>query len=273
MNLTQDSAPQGFDLDFALDVAMPLCQAAYAVMQSDGAEPELPAGYRMTAVVKAGAGQLAGLAWRSKRPGDFHDRISQERDIFGLIGNNPDEKIAFVSFRGTEDATDWAHDLDALYEPYGFAPGAGDVHLGFHEVYKTLRPTVLDALEEASKDCDHVIVTGHSLGGALAVLAAPDLAVNTAAKRIPKLLAFAGPRAGLLEFHRFFNRLMPICYRVVSSGDIVPHVPFFIPPFVYEHVGVEVKVDGGQDDPIKAHSLDLSYLPGLKRLQSAQSEI
>jgi predicted lipase len=269
MLLTESTAPQGFDLGFALNVAAPLCQAAYAVMQSDGAEPELPAGYRMTAIIKAGAGQLAGMAKRSRRPGDFHDRMSQEKDIFGLIGKNPDEKIAFVSFRGTENATDWAHDLDALYEPYGFVPGTGDVHLGFHEVYKTLRPTVLGALQEASKDCEHVFVTGHSLGGALAVLSAPDLAVNAAAKQIPKLLTFAGPRAGLLEFHRFVNNLMPICYRVVSSGDIVPHVPFFIPPFIYEHVGVEVKVDGGQDDPVKAHSLLLSYLPGLERLQAA----
>lgn len=269
MNLTESTTPQGFDLDFALDVAAPLCQAAYAVMQSDGARPELPRGYRMTAIIKAGAGQLAELGKRSKRKGDFHDRMSQEKDIFGLIGKNLDEKIAFVSFRGTEDATDWASDLDAMFEPYGFVAGAGDVHLGFHEVYKTLRPTVLGALEEASKDCDHVFVTGHSLGGALAVLSTPDLNANTAAKPIPKLLTLAGPRAGLLEFHRFFNNLIPICYRVVASGDIVPHVPFFIPPFVYEHVGVEVKVDGGQDDPVKAHSLDLSYIPGLRRLAQA----
>lgn len=265
MNLTPDSVPQGFDRDFALDVAAPLCQAAYAVMQSDGATPALPAGYRMTAIVQAGKGELAEFARRSKRPGDFHDQISREKEIFGLVGINAQEKIAFVSFRGTQDATDWAHDLDALYEPYAFVPGAGDVHLGFHEVYKTLRASIQAALPEALQGCDHLFVTGHSLGGALAVLSAPDLALNTPSKPVPKLLTMAGPRAGLLRFHRFFNHLVPVCYRVVASGDIVPHVPLFIPPFIYEHVGVEVKVDGGQDDPVKAHSLEDSYIPGLKK--------
>jgi len=54
----------------------------------------------------------------------------------------------------------------------------------------------------------------------------------------------------------------------VASGDIVPDVPLFVPPvFSYEHVGAEVKVDGGQDDPIKAHSLELSYKPGLQKIQ------
>jgi len=271
MNLTVCSTPQGFDPDFALNVALPLCEAAYAVMQSDGARPSLPVGWEMTAVVTAGEGGMAKLAGLSRWRGDFHDCMAQEKDIFGLIGKNPDEKIAFVSFRGTQDAIDWEHNFEAIYEPYGFVQDAGDVHLGFHSVYKALRASVIGGLQEAAADCDHVFVTGHSLGGALAVLAGLDVAVNTAAKQIPKLLTFAGPRAGLLEFHRDFNNLIPICYRVVASGDLVPHVPLFVPPlFLYEHVGVEVKVDGGQDDdPIKAHNLEDSYLPGLKKLQAA----
>lgn len=245
---------------------MPLAQAAYAVMQNPGTRPALPTGYQMTAVMKAGVGRLAKLA---QLPGKFHAHMSAEPDIFGLIGKNPAAKIAFVSFRGTQTAIDWEHDVEAVYEPYGFVEGAGDVHAGFRSVYKTLQDSVLTALQEASKDCERVFVTGHSLGGALAVLSAPDLAVNMPAKLIPTLLTFAGPRAGLLRFHRFFNHLVPICYRVVASGDVVPHVPLFVPPFIYEHVGAEVKVDGGQDDPIKAHSLELSYMPGLKRLPPA----
>lgn len=263
MNFTFNKTPQGFDRDFALNVAMPLAQAAYAVMQNPGAQPALPAGYQMTALIKARQGELAKLA---QLPGKFHAHMSSEPEIFGLIGKNPAAKIAFVSFRGTQTPIDWEHNLEAVYEPYEFVAGAGDVHLGFRSVYKTLRDSALTAVQEASKDCDRLFVTGHSLGGALAVLSAPDLAVNAPAKLIPTLVTFAGPRAGLLRFHRFFNELVPICYRVVASGDVVPHVPLFVPPFFYEHVGAEVKVDGGQDDPIRAHSLELSYIPGLRRL-------
>jgi hypothetical protein len=255
-----------FDREFALEVAVPLALAAYAVTDNPGGQLALPGGYQMTALIKAGAGELAKLA---QRPGTFHQRMSMEPDIFGLIGKNAAERIAFVSFRGTQTEIDWEHDLDAFFEPYGFVAGGDNVHLGFQSVYKTLRDSVLTGLQEALGDCERVFVTGHSLGGALAVLSGPDLAVNTAAKKIPTLLTFGGPRAGLLGFHRFFNALIPICYRVVAAGDAVPHVPLFVPPFIYEHVGAEVKVDGGQDDLVKAHSLELSYIPGLRKLAPA----
>jgi hypothetical protein len=266
MNLTLSKTPTGFDRDFALDVAMPLCQAAYAVMDTPGVPPALPNGYEGIAIITAGEGGMATLA---RIPGNFHAKMAMEPDIFGLIGKNAATGIAFVSIRGTQTAIDWEHDLEAAFEPYGFVEGAGDVHLGFHSVYKTLRDSIIAGLQEAASDCDRVFVTGHSLGAALAVLAAPDLALNTQKKQIPALLTFAGPRAGMLRFHGFFNHLIPICYRVVASGDVVPQVPFFFPPLLYEHVGAEVKVDGGQDDPIKAHSLELSYTPGLRKLPPA----
>jgi triacylglycerol lipase len=184
------------------------------------------------------------------------------------LDSRPAVKIAFVSFRGTQTAIDWKHDLDALYEPYGFVDGSGDVHQGFLTVYKALRDSVKAELATACQGCDRLLVTGHSLGAALALLAAPDITKNILPGRTPDLLTFAGPRVGLLRFYRFFNNLIGDCYRVVASGDIVPDVPLFVPPvFLYKHVGKEVKVDGGQEDPIKAHSLTLSYIPGLQKLQ------
>jgi Lipase (class 3) len=84
---------------------------------------------------------------------------------------------------------------------------------------------------------------------------------------IPDLITFAGPRTGLFIFHRFFNQRIPVCYRVVAAHDVVPLGPLFVPPlFMYKHVGSEVRVDGGQVDPIKAHGLEDSYKRGLQKL-------
>jgi hypothetical protein len=54
--------------------------------------------------------------------GSLHARMLstmlKDSNIFGLLGNDLDSrpavKIAFVSFRGTQTAIDWKHDLDAL---------------------------------------------------------------------------------------------------------------------------------------------------------------
>jgi triacylglycerol lipase len=274
MSMFSRSLPKGFDPAFALHVALPLAQSAYDVMQSPGVPPtHLPAGYKQTALIEIHAEKLRAL---QARPDSAHKRVVQralsESNIFGLMGNNlasnPAQKIAFVSFRGTQTAVDWLHDLDALYDEYGLVAGAGDVHLGFLDVYQTLRDSVGASLAAACQGCDRLLVTGHSLGAALAVLAAPDIARNLLPGRIPDVLTFAGPRAGLLRFHHFFSSLIPTCFRVVASGDIVPGVPLFVwPIFMYKHVGTAIKVDGGQDDPISAHSLELSYIPGLQKIQ------
>ena len=268
MNLTSNKTPAGFDQDFALNVALPLAEAAYAVMQNPGQIPLLPAGYRMTAIIKARADMLAALNnLEAGLHAQMMEKLLGNSDIFGLIGNNQAAKIAFVSFRGTQDFTDWEHNLDALYEPYGFIPGAGDVHMGFREIYKTLRDSIGAGLAAACQGCDRLFVTGHSMGGALAVLSAPDLAANFPPGMTPNLITLAGPRTGLVEFHHFFSQKIPVCYRVVATNDVVPNVPLpLFPLFMYEHVGTEVKVDGGQIDPVTAHSLELSYKPGLERL-------
>jgi triacylglycerol lipase len=265
MNLTADRIPQGFDTDFALNQALLLAEAAYAVMQAPDTAPKLPDGWERTALIKVRKDlltEIVGFVDRIKMLRLLHD----EPDVFGLMGRNAAEKIAFVSFRGTQTASDWAQNLDThktSYEPVA----AGDVHHGFHAIYMSLRESIRLNLAAACEGCDRLFITGHSLGGALAVLSVLDLDQMVPGKKI-SVLTFAGACAGCVNFSRTFNAKFPVCYRVVGTADAVPHVPAPVPPdFPYEHVGVEIHVDQGTiTDAVQAHSLENSYGPGLENL-------
>ncbi len=107
-------------------------------------------------------------------------------------------------------------------------------------------------------------VTGHSLGAAVALLAALDLAKNVVAPLTPKLYTFAGPRAGDDTFKNAFDAAIPHCYRVWNRWDIVPQVP--TPP-LFNHTNQSIEIDGGFSfDLAKSHSLAESYKPGLLKL-------
>lgn len=64
------------------------------------------------------------------------------------------------------------------------------------------------------------------MGGALAVLAAYDLAVNFSMK--VNMYNFGGPRVGNPSFCRHYDKCVPTSYRVVMDGDIVPGIPRFV---------------------------------------------
>jgi predicted lipase len=85
-------------------------------------------------------------------------------------------------------------------------------------------------------------VTGHSLGGALAILAAFDILENVKTGPVPQLYTFAGPRTGAPNFAESFGAAISECNRIVNFMDVVPQMP--LPPLC-EHVGSQTVVHGG----------------------------
>jgi triacylglycerol lipase len=157
-------------------------------------------------------------------------------------------------------------DFDAFFEPYKYVPNGGQVHMGFQSIYRALHDSVAAGIGAAVADCDDLLVTGHSLGGALAVVAGPDIAKNLTPSLVPELITFAGPAAGLADFAHFFDLVVPSCYRVVNFWDLVPRLPPQLPIGLYEQTGTHVNIDPGFALAVEAHSLELSYIPGLLKL-------
>lgn len=177
-----------------------------------------------------------------------------------------DNQRLIVTFRGTQTTGDWLHDFNFIPAPYLPIPNKATVHAGFQTVYYAVRDNLIQLVNASSSGITELLVTGHSLGAAVALLAMPDLLNNLQTthglKVSPILYNFAGPRPGYPDFKDLFNATVDLCWRVVNVWDIVPRVP---PPLAgYIHVGNELDIDSGFSfDVARNHHLDTGYLPGL----------
>lgn len=117
-------------------------------------------------------------------------------------------------FRGTksDDLRNWIIDWSILELdldlPYPNSEGA-KVHGGFYRSYATtnVRTLVLDSwqrLREQYGSDKKVVVTGHSLGGALATFCALDLKLQHNDTDI-QLYTLGSPRVGNEGFFKFFH--------------------------------------------------------------------
>ena len=250
-----------FDPRFMIDVMYPAATSAYLILNVPA--PPLPAGYALVGAIEADPRAAAAVA--AITDARLHEIVSSmlsESKIFGLVAWNGAAKTALVAFRGTQKIWDWIDDLDAVAVDYQCVPGSGHVHMGFQLVYEHVRQSVAKLLAAGCQGVQRILVTGHSLGGAVAILSGFELAKT--ARVVPELYTLAGPRAGAPDFSAKFNTLVPVCYRVVNFMDVVPQVP--LPP-LYKHAGEEVLVRGGFK-PLEvayAHRLT-TYLAGLQKL-------
>lgn len=80
-----------------------------------------------------------------------------------------------------------------------------------------------------------LLVTGHSLGGAIAQLAALDLASQG---YNVTLVTFGSPRVGDVQFADMLVKTVPRVYRVTHSRDPIVHVPYVFMGFL--HAGPEI---------------------------------
>lgn len=125
---------------------------------------------------------------------------------------NPSTRTAVVAFRGTEqeDFTDMAHNLESFSRPW---PQGGKVHEGFKEYLDLLWPDV-DRWLQAHPG--KLLFTGHSLGAALATLAA-------GLRKPAKLVTIGSPRVGDSDFVKTLSGFE--ISRYVDCCDLVTHLP------------------------------------------------
>ncbi|XP_039145466.1 triacylglycerol lipase OBL1-like [Dioscorea cayenensis subsp. rotundata] len=208
----------------------------------------------------------------------------ESTQVFMLCDKAKDASLILISFRGTEpfDANDWCTDFDySWYE----IPKMGKVHMGFLEAlglgsraqvstfHANFQPKDhACALKDASPDdyddekkitayyavreklksllSEHknakFIVTGHSLGGALAILFPAVLLFHNEEELMNKsfmgVYTFGQPRVGDKQLEKFMDahvcHPVPKYFRVVYCNDLVPRLPYDDKTFLYKHFGL-----------------------------------
>ncbi|KAK8703959.1 hypothetical protein V6N13_047597 [Hibiscus sabdariffa] len=175
--------------------------------------------------------------------------VDIENCLQAFVGVAKDLNAIVIAFRGTQEHSiqNWIEDLFWKQLDLNY-PGMPDamVHHGFYTAYHntTIRHGILHAVKEAREfygDLD-IIVTGHSMGGAMASFCALDLTVNHEAKNV-QVMTFGQPRIGNAAFASSYAQLVPNTIRVTNDHDIVPHLPpyyTFFPQKTYHHFPREV---------------------------------
>lgn len=127
-------------------------------------------------------------------------------------------EVAMVTFRGTESASDWMSNLNVTTRSI---PGVGPVHAGFLGQFQALQPELERLLEGLASV--PLLVTGHSLGGGIAVLAATTWAPM---RPLRALYTYGQPAVAKGNAASSIGtRLADRYHRLVNDADIVPRVP------------------------------------------------
>ena len=130
-----------------------------------------------------------------------------------------------VAFRGTESWKDWMINLLRTRSQFPMIPGAM-VHTGFQLQHDALFDKIVAQLMLYHTLVPGILVTGHSLGGALATLFAATIARRMSTVNVV-CFVFGSPRVGNRKFVKGLKRIQNLSIvRINSAYDIIPCVPW-----------------------------------------------
>ncbi len=164
-------------------------------------------------------------------------RLVNKSTAFALCARGSGKEYSkqlFVIFRGTEPAKHYGADIVTDLRAGVVVSSTGKfVHSGFNNTFESVKED-LRAFIRSQKDWKTINFIGHSLGGAIAQLAAEWCSATFSGKAV-KVYTFGSPRVGcgVQSFPTSItvNVKPQNIYRVLHSSDPVPMVPCY----PYEH--------------------------------------
>jgi hypothetical protein len=138
------------------------------------------------------------------------------------------ENTLVLAFRGTSNFNEWLSDANFINKKVNIGGQSLNVHRGFWNVFNEMQKPITQLVENfiTRGDVKRIIVTGHSLGGAVASIAAPYL---RASYDIPvELTTFEAPRVFDRKSTTKVEEMIGSdnITRLIDPKDIVPKVGY-----------------------------------------------
>lgn len=157
------------------------------------------------------------------------------------------DRQAILAFRGTQmtNLGDWLTDLNVLPITRDY----GTVHRGFLTAFQVVQASLEDHLQRL--EGIPLVVTGHSLGGALATIAAAEWRGRHSIRGV---YTFGQPAVGRSTFPQYMGlHYGSKFFRIVYRDDVVARVPL-----TFAHVGKLFRFDRSGDVSHRMESVDSS---------------
>ncbi|KAK4792403.1 hypothetical protein SAY86_022838 [Trapa natans] len=171
--------------------------------------------------------------------------VCHDKDEIARLGR----RDIVIALRGTSTCMEW---LENLRVPLADLPSEDNksnsqqhqhqhqpmVESGFLSLFTSRSPSYPSLQEMLREEIVRLVrsygdeslsltITGHSLGAALATLAAYDIQTNIKGAPFVTVISFGGPRVGNMAFRGRLERLGTRVLRIVNSHDVVTRVPGF----------------------------------------------
>ena len=198
----------------------------------------------------------------------LQNSLDKERSV-GYVLQQDD--VLWVVYRGTKHASDFAQDMNMTQSP--FRKDGVMVHKGFLQIYVRIADFLAETLSRKKDSVKTILLTGHSLGGSLAMLSLYDaVALYSKTHRVVSY-TFGCPRVGNQAFVDQLRSRPNICYRVANTSDVFPQVPLPITlnvvhpthPFFYNHYGKLFSFTDNRLNYTLNHAID-TYLENIERI-------
>jgi len=187
----------------------------------------------------------------------------------GVIIESGDRIV--IAFKDSHSPFEWLTDMNMSQTKYPFCPGNKKTHSGLTAIYASCREQIIESLRSLNH-AKTLYITGHGIGGALAVLNAVDIVANTSFKN-PIMYNFGSPRVGDPKFAETYNRLVKNSIRLVNLYDLMCQLPpvIFRPvqskaEWRYEHVNKQILIAAQTGNISNNHRL-FTYLDSLLHLR------
>eukprot|EP01028_Stygiella_incarcerata_P014326 TRINITY_DN935_c0_g1_i6.p1 TRINITY_DN935_c0_g1~~TRINITY_DN935_c0_g1_i6.p1 ORF type:complete len:1754 (-),score=348.09 TRINITY_DN935_c0_g1_i6:6294-11555(-) len=181
--------------------------------------------------------------------------------------------VALVVHRGTEilSREDILADFDAFFISTNILSNDVDVHKGFLSYAKPAFLEVQIGLRKVPSVTHKIVVTGHSLGGAMAHLTYAFLLEEYSPSRL-ECATFGSPRVGDDDWMEAMSQYETNMRRYTRESNLVADIVTLLPPEIsgYTHIGQQIVLDAPYVKPLVLHS-SLGYVQSIQRHFSPES--